>query len=90
MLVAPLIGGLGMLYVIWLLVRNAGFAAGPAATDTVFQLSPWIVALAGLGRVVLDVRERREMDTDELQVVRPRGGRHGVRITLRNQSATQR
>ncbi len=31
-----------------------------------------------LGRVVLDVRERREMDTDELQVVRPRGGRHGA------------
>jgi hypothetical protein len=31
-----------------------------------------------LGRVVLDVRERREMDTDELQVVRPRSGRHGV------------
>jgi amino acid transporter len=96
-LVAPLIGGLGMLYVIWLLVLNAGFAAGTAASDIVFQLSPWIVALAGLGgmvfalvtrrfypqryellgRVVLDVRERREMDTDELQVVRPRSGRHG-------------
>jgi hypothetical protein len=27
-----------------------------------------------LGRVVLDVRARREMDTDELQVVRPRNG----------------
>ena len=26
------------------------------------------------GRVVLDVRERREMDTDELQVVRPHSG----------------
>lgn len=87
-----------MLYVIWLLVLNAGFAAVTAATDIVFQLSPWIVALAGLGgmvfalvtrrfypqryellcRVVLDVRERRDMDTDELQVVRPRGGRHGA------------
>jgi amino acid transporter len=97
-LVAPLIGGLGMLYVIWLLVLNAGFGAGTAATDVVFQLSPWIVALARLGgmvfalvtrrfypqryellgRVVLDARERRDMDTDELQVVRPRGGRHGA------------
>jgi hypothetical protein len=96
-LVAPLVGGLGMLYVIWLLVLNAGFAAGTAAGDIVFQLSPSIVALAGLGgvifalvthlypqryellgRVVLDVRERRETDTDALQVVRPRSGRHGL------------
>jgi len=32
-----------------------------------------------LGWVVLDVRARREMDTDELQVVRRAAGRHGVR-----------
>ena len=90
-LVAPLIGGLGMLYVIWLLIQNAGFAAGAAASDIVFRLTPWIVGLAGLGgvafallmrrfapqryellgRVVLDVRERRETDTDELAVVPP-------------------
>ena len=89
-LVAPLIGGLGMLYVIWLLIQNIGFAAGAAASDIVFQLSPWIVGLAGLGgvvfalamrrfapqryellgRVVLDVRERRESDTDELPAVK--------------------
>lgn len=51
-LVAPLVGGLGMVYVIWLLVENAGFAAGAAASDIVFKLSPWIVVavgLAGLG-----------------------------------------
>src|SRR3712207_6779788 len=48
---APLAGGIGMLYVIWLLVENASFAAGAAATDIVFKLSPWIVGLAGLGGV---------------------------------------
>ena len=46
---APLVGGLGMLYVIWLLIQNASFAAGTAATDIVFRLSPWIVGLVGLG-----------------------------------------
>ncbi len=45
---APLIGGIGMVYVIWLLVENAGFAAGAAASDIVFKLSPWIVAIVGL------------------------------------------
>src|SRR3546814_1299416 len=30
---APLIGGVGMLYVIWLLIENASFAAGAAASD---------------------------------------------------------
>lgn len=48
---APLAGGIGMLYVIWLLIENASFAAGAAATDIVFKLSPWIVGLAGLGGV---------------------------------------
>ena len=96
-LAAPLIGGLGMLYVIWLLVENAGFAAGSAASDIVFQLSPWIVALTGvggvvfalsmrryapqryelLGRVVLDVRERDDPETDRLRVVRLRVDRTG-------------
>jgi len=96
-LAAPLIGGLGMLYVIWLLVENAGFAAGDAASDIVFQMSPWIVALTGvggvvfalamrryaphryelLGRVVLDVRERDDPETDRLRVVRLRLDRPG-------------
>jgi amino acid transporter len=49
---APLLGGLGMAYVVWLLVQNASFAAGAAAEDVVFALIPWIVgltALIGLG-----------------------------------------
>lgn len=46
---APLVGGIGMLYVIWLLVENASFAAGAAASDVVFKASPWIVAAVGIG-----------------------------------------
>lgn len=49
---APLVGGIGMVYVIWLLVENADFAAGAASSDLVFKLSPWIVGLvaaSGLG-----------------------------------------
>lgn len=48
-LLAPLIGGIGMLYVIYLLAVNAGFAAGAAASDIVFKLSPWVVGVFGLG-----------------------------------------
>lgn len=50
--VAPTIGGIGMLYVIVLLMQNAGFAAGTAASDIIFKLSPWIVAVFGIGGVV--------------------------------------
>ena len=50
-LVAPLLGGLGMIYVIYLLIQNAGFAAGSASTDIIFKLSPWIVGVVGLGGI---------------------------------------
>jgi amino acid transporter len=92
-LIAPLLGGLGMAYIVVLLIQNAAFAAGAASDDIVFRMIPWVVGLTGLGgvvfalvvrrfsprryemlgRVVLDVRERREVDTDELRVV-PRHG----------------
>jgi amino acid transporter len=49
---APLIGGVGMIYVIWLLVQNRDFAAGAAASDIVYVLSPWIVAIVGIGGVI--------------------------------------
>ena len=48
---APLLGGIGMAYVVWLLTENASFAAGTAASDVVFKSIPWVVgfvALAGL------------------------------------------
>ena len=46
---APLLGGLGMLYVIYLLAINASFAAGSAASDWVFAAIPWVVAIVGIG-----------------------------------------
>lgn len=45
---APLLGGLGMAYVVWLLVQNASFAAGSAADDVVFALIPWVVGLVAV------------------------------------------
>ncbi len=43
-LVAPLLGGAGMIAVVWLLVENADAAAGPAAQSALFKAIPWIVA----------------------------------------------
>jgi len=40
---APLLGGVGMMVVVRLLVRNAGTAAGPAADSALFAAIPWIV-----------------------------------------------
>jgi hypothetical protein len=36
-LIAPLIGGVAMLYVVWLLWDNRAFAAGYAANSLVFK-----------------------------------------------------
>lgn len=49
---APLLGGVGMLYVIYLLAENASFAAGTASSDWVFHAIPWVVAAVGLGGVL--------------------------------------
>ncbi|MGE2736539.1 APC family permease [Mycolicibacterium vaccae] len=46
---APLLGGLGMSYVIYLLAINASFAAGDAASDWVFAAIPVIVGGVGIG-----------------------------------------
>ncbi|SMD17748.1 APC family permease [Kibdelosporangium aridum] len=43
-LLAPLLGGAGMITVVWLLFDNADAAAGPAARSTLFAAIPWIVA----------------------------------------------
>lgn len=48
--IAPLIGAIGMAYVIWLLFDNLRFAAGAAADSPVFKATPWVaVALIALG-----------------------------------------
>jgi amino acid transporter len=41
--VIPGLGGLGMLYVVWLLIDNIKFAGGLAADSTFFKLIPWLV-----------------------------------------------
>ena len=50
---APLLGGLGMVYVVYLLAKNASFAAGTAATDWIFAAIPWVVGIVGIGGVLL-------------------------------------
>ncbi len=50
---APLLGGLGMIYVVYLLAKNASFAAGAAATDWIFAAIPWVVGVVGIGGVLL-------------------------------------
>ncbi|CPZ16856.1 Putative amino acid permease family protein [Mycobacteroides abscessus] len=52
-LVAPLLGGLGMVYVVYLLAKHASFAAGTASNDWVFAAIPWVVAAAGIGGIAL-------------------------------------
>jgi len=47
---APLVGAIGMIYVVYLLFKNLKFAAGLAAGSPVFTAIPWIVVgLAVLG-----------------------------------------
>ncbi|WP_432211712.1 APC family permease [Gordonia aichiensis] len=58
-LVAPLLGGIGMLGVGWLLIKNAGFAAGDAASDLVFKLSPWVVGVVGLSGLLFALWTRK-------------------------------
>lgn len=42
-LVAPLLGGIGMLYVVYLLWEHKDAAAGAASGTLLFKLTPWIV-----------------------------------------------
>jgi amino acid transporter len=50
---APGLGGIGMLYVLYLLITNASFAAGAAAEDPIFDAMPYVVGAAGIGGVVV-------------------------------------
>ena len=42
-LICPLIGGVAMLYVVWLLWDNREFAAGLAAKSDVFKVAPYLI-----------------------------------------------
>jgi amino acid transporter len=41
--IIPAIGGLGMVYVVWLLLDNIEFAGGAAAGSPFFKMIPWLV-----------------------------------------------
>jgi hypothetical protein len=54
-LLCPLVGGLAMLYVVWLLWDNREFAAGLAAKSDVFKAAPYMILAVfaiGLGYAV--------------------------------------
>lgn len=52
-LLAPALGGIGMVYVLYLLIRNAAVAAGSASGDALFSVIPYIVAGTGIGGVLI-------------------------------------
>jgi amino acid transporter len=58
--IIPAIGGLGMLYVVWLLLDNIQFAGGAAADSPFFKAIPWLVigtfVLGLVGIMVLRAR----------------------------------
>jgi amino acid transporter len=67
-LTAPILGALGMAYVVLLLGQNLDFAAGAAADSPVFKATPWIVLLVyllGLG-YALWLRSARRQVYDEI------------------------
>ncbi|HYO39016.1 MAG TPA: APC family permease [Nocardioidaceae bacterium] len=54
--IIPAVGGLGMVYVVWLLLDNIEFAGGAAAGSPFFKAIPWLVIgtfLLGLAGVML-------------------------------------
>jgi hypothetical protein len=52
-LVAPLIGGFGMLFVIYLMASNMTAAAGAASETLFFKAIPWIVAFLLFGSLAV-------------------------------------
>ena len=65
-LLIPLVGGIGMLYVVWLLLDNIDFAGGVAAESPFFDLIPYMViatfVLGLLGILALRSRNRAVYD----------------------------
>jgi amino acid transporter len=47
-LLAPAVGALGMVYVVYLLFSHLSFAAGAAATSPVYQITPYVVIGVGV------------------------------------------
>lgn len=65
--IIPAIGGIGMLYVVWLLLDNLDFAGGVAAESPFFELIPYLVigtfVLGLLGVLLLRSRSRDVYDS---------------------------
>jgi amino acid transporter len=63
---APLVGAIGMLYVVYLLFSNIDFAAGAAAGSPVFKAMPYIVlGIGALGVIVALVLKYRSPERFE-------------------------
>lgn len=64
--IIPGLGGIGMLYVVWLLLDNIEFAGGAAADSPFFKLIPWLVVatfvVGLLGVLYLRARNRPVYD----------------------------
>jgi len=58
-LLAPALGGIGMVYVVILLFQNMSFAAGSASGDIIFRLIPWIVGVIFVAGLVFAIVVRR-------------------------------
>ena len=64
--IIPALGGFGMLFVVWLLIDNIGFAGGVAASAPFFKAIPWLVVatfvLGLLGILYLKARNKPVYD----------------------------
>ncbi len=64
--IIPALGGIGMIYVVWLLISNIDFAGGAAAGSPFFKAIPWLVigtfVLGLLGILLLRSRNRAAYD----------------------------
>lgn len=58
-LLAPIIGGLGMLCVIYLMASNIEAAAGTASGSLFFKMIPWIIGLLWFGSMVVALLLRK-------------------------------
>lgn len=58
-LLCPLVGGVGMAFVIYLVVSNMAVAAGAAAQSPLFTAIPWIVAVLLVGSMAVAAYLRR-------------------------------
>ena len=69
-LICPLIGGVAMLYVVWLLWDNREFAAGLAAKSDVFKVAPYMILAAFLIGLVYALWLRSAKPNDYAEIGR--------------------